>query len=250
MQIFCQVIQWLTYFIIYCILGWIIESGNVSIREKKWVNRGFLHGPYLPIYGSGAVVILHATVRLDHIVLIYLVGMVVATVWEYIIGVFMEQIFKVQYWDYSYRKIQFQGKICLVSSLFWGVLAVIMTEVIHEPVAHMVEQIDWKYQLLFVEIVGGAMLIDTVIVGREAFDIKKALETANKIKEEIEIIRMQIGEHTAEHIKQHLEELIQEKEHISKHLMYIRLFRIFRGAKSVPFHDILESIRSQREEEE
>ena len=50
--------QWILYFYVYCFLGWIFESCYVSFRKKEWVNRGFLHGPFLPIYGSGAVMML------------------------------------------------------------------------------------------------------------------------------------------------------------------------------------------------
>ena len=50
--------QWLAFFIIYCFIGWCWESSFVSVKKKKWVNRGFMHGPLLPIYGSGAVLIL------------------------------------------------------------------------------------------------------------------------------------------------------------------------------------------------
>ena len=53
--------QWLLFFYIYCFIGWIWESCYVSVHEKKWVNRGFLHGPFLPIYGTGAIAILWAT---------------------------------------------------------------------------------------------------------------------------------------------------------------------------------------------
>ena len=50
--------QWIAFFIIYCLIGWIGESLYVSWEHRKWVNRGFLHGPFLPIYGFGAVIIL------------------------------------------------------------------------------------------------------------------------------------------------------------------------------------------------
>ena len=60
--------QWLIFFFIYCFLGWVWECCYVSVRKRKWVNRGFLHGPFLPIYGSGAIVILISTIAVKDIV--------------------------------------------------------------------------------------------------------------------------------------------------------------------------------------
>lgn len=91
--------QWLIFFFIYCFLGWIWECCYVSVRKHKWVNRGFLHGPFLPIYGSGAIVILISTIAVKDIVpLVFLLGMVSSTVLEFCTGCCMEKLFGVRYW--------------------------------------------------------------------------------------------------------------------------------------------------------
>ena len=93
--------QWLIFFFIYCFLGWIWECCYVSVRKHKWVNRGFLHGPFLPIYGSGAIVILISTIAVKDIVpLVFLLGMVSSTILEFCTGCCMEKLFGVRYWDY------------------------------------------------------------------------------------------------------------------------------------------------------
>ena len=95
--------QWIAFFIIYCLIGWIGESLYVSWEHRKWVNRGFLHGPFLPIYGFGAVIILISTIPVrNNYFLIFLFGMLGATLLEYFTGWAMEQIFHVKYWDYTY----------------------------------------------------------------------------------------------------------------------------------------------------
>ena len=76
--------QWIAFFIIYCLIGWIGESLYVSWEHRKWVNRGFLHGPFLPIYGFGAVIILISTIPVrNNYFLIFLFGMLGATLLEY-----------------------------------------------------------------------------------------------------------------------------------------------------------------------
>ena len=128
--------QWMLVFYIYCFFGWCFESTYVSVFcLHRWVNRGFLTGPALPLYGSGALVILLATSPVRGSVwLTGLVGMAACTLLEYVTGVAMEAIFKVRYWDYSDKRFNFQGHICLQSSLAWGVLSVLVVNVIHPPI--------------------------------------------------------------------------------------------------------------------
>ena len=79
--------QWLLFFFLYCFLGWVWESCYVSAKRRQWVNRGFLHGPMLPIYGTGAVIILLATIPVrDSLWLVFLLGMLAATALEYVVA--------------------------------------------------------------------------------------------------------------------------------------------------------------------
>ena len=124
--------QWALLFFFYCFCGWVWESCYVSAKQRHWVNRGFLHGPLLPIYGSGAIIILFATLPVaDNFWLVYFLGMLAATALEYVVGAVMEQLFKVRYWDYSSQPFQLHGYICLSSSIAWGFLTILMLSLIH-----------------------------------------------------------------------------------------------------------------------
>ena len=104
--------QWVLLFFFYCFLGWVWESCYVSACRRQWVNRGFLHGPLLPIYGSGAILILFVTLPAqDHLWLVWLLGMIAATALEYVTGDVMERLFKVRYWDYSKKRFNLNGHI-------------------------------------------------------------------------------------------------------------------------------------------
>ena len=119
--------QWILYFYVYCFLGWIFESCYVSFRKKEWVNRGFLHGPFLPIYGSGAVMMLFVSEPFkNNLILTYFAGVVGATLLELVTGAAMEALLKVRYWDYSNQKFNYKGYICLSSSVAWGFLTILM----------------------------------------------------------------------------------------------------------------------------
>ena len=89
-------------FVIYSFIGWILESVYKSILERKIINSGFLIGPFCPIYGLGALIIYYALIGLtDNIFLLFIAGFIVLSIWEYIVGVFLELVFKTKYWDYS-----------------------------------------------------------------------------------------------------------------------------------------------------
>ena len=133
---FCQ---WLFFFYFYCFLGWIWETCYVSVLKGHWVNRGFMRGPFLPIYGSGAIIVLIFTLPYrTNAVAVFFMGMISATILEYVTGVVMEKLFHVRYWDYSNQKLNLNGHICLTSSLAWGVFSVLLTMHGHKPVENMV----------------------------------------------------------------------------------------------------------------
>ena len=108
----------LLYFIIYSFLGWCLESVYKTILEKRFVNSGFLYGPLCPIYGFGAVImILIFGLLPQNVFIIFLSSMILLTIWEYIVGVILEKLFKTKYWDYSNVKFNINGRVCLKNSI-------------------------------------------------------------------------------------------------------------------------------------
>lgn len=179
--------NWLVYFYFYCIAGWIFESGNVSVRQKKWVNRGFMKGPWLPLYGSGALVILLSTLPFEqNPIAVYFVSAISATILEYITGVVMLKLFKVRYWDYRYRKIQFQGHICLVSTIVWGFLGLLMVYIIHPPVVKLVGRWNPEVVSIITFLVTICIAYDFANSFREAMDLRGLITQAQELKERIE----------------------------------------------------------------
>ena len=131
--------QWLLFFYLYCFLGWVWESCYVSLKQRRWVNRGFLRGPLLPIYGFGAVLILWATLPVrGSLALIFPLGMAAASALEYVTGAAMEALFKVRYWDYSNQPFNLNGHICLACSLAWGAFSILLVRVLHPPLEDLV----------------------------------------------------------------------------------------------------------------
>ena len=179
--------QWALLFFFYCFCGWIWESSYVSVRQRQWVNRGFLQGPLLPIYGSGAIIILLAAIPVENdLRLVYLFGMTAATALEYVTGAVMERLFRVRYWDYSSQCWNLNGHICLSSSIAWGFFSILMVRFIHPPIARLLLRVPaWCVDPLALALTA-VFTVDAVRSVQAALDLR---ETLAKLAEENEALR-------------------------------------------------------------
>lgn len=177
--------HYILYFVIYSFFGYIWEVCYVSFRQKKLCNRGFLHGPVLPIYGFGAIAIIGMTTPFkDNLLQVFLVGCVGATTLEYLTGEGMLRLFKVRYWDYSNAFANVKGYICLKASLTWGVFSIVALQWLHPAVQSLTQQIPE----IFLEPLGHILVIllsiDATWSFRNAMDLRMLLEELLKDEDE------------------------------------------------------------------
>lgn len=145
-----------------------------------------MRGPFLPIYGSGAIMMLLVSMPFqDSILMVYVAGCLGATVLEYVTGVVMEALFKVRYWDYSNQKFNFQGHICLSSSLAWGFLTIVMTEWLHKPVQRFVLSIPESVLTGITFFLTAVIFADFALSFKAALDLRDVLVKMEKAKEEM-----------------------------------------------------------------
>lgn len=186
-------IQWLFFFYFYCFFGWLFESTYVSLKSRHFVNRGFMRGPFLPIYGSGAIMMLVVSMPFhDNVVLTYLAGCVGATVLEFVTGMSMEALFKVRYWDYSNQKFNYKGHICLSSTIAWGFLTILMTEFLHRGVEKIVLDIPSTGVTVLTVILSVCIIVDFTLSFKAAMDLRDILIGLEKAKEEMERIQKRL----------------------------------------------------------
>ena len=125
---------WLTtiylFLMFWCFsfIGWILEVIECSLYDKRLVNRGFLIGPYCPIYGCGAIIMLIISSLSDNLFVIFILAMVLCSTLEYVTSYLMEKIFKIRWWDYSRDSFNINGRICLRNALAFGALGVIFVK--------------------------------------------------------------------------------------------------------------------------
>ena len=178
--------QWVLLFFFYCFCGWVWESCYVSLCQRHWVNRGFLNGPLLPIYGSGAIIILFVTLPVEsNLWLVYFLGTAAATLLEYVTGAVMERLFGVRYWDYSKHPCNLHGYICLSSSIAWGFFSILLVRFLHPPVGRLLTRVpDFLVDPLAL-ILTVAFTVDVVRSVQAALDLKEALSKLTEENEEL-----------------------------------------------------------------
>lgn len=186
-------IQWLFFFYFYCFFGWIFESTYVSIKSRHLVNRGFMRGPFLPIYGSGAIMMLVVSMPFqDNLILTYLAGCVGATLLELVTGMTMEALFKVRYWDYSNQKFNYKGHICLSSTIAWGFLTIFMTQFLHKGVEKLVLSIPYNILTILTVVLSVYIVADFTLSFKAAMDLRDVLIGLDKARAEMEKIQKRL----------------------------------------------------------
>lgn len=125
-------VVWFLYFCAASVAGWVLESTYKSLVERRWVNSGFLSGPFVPIYGFGvlSIALLERLLATAPTPLRWMAVVLAPSVVEYATSFLLEKVFKLRLWDYSDRPLNLNGRICLAFSACWGVLsaAIVLAE--------------------------------------------------------------------------------------------------------------------------
>ncbi len=181
-----SILQWMLFFYIYCFFGWIIESIYVSVCTGNWVNRGFMRGPVIPIYGTGAIIILFAVIPFrTSPILVFIIGTIAASVLEFVTGFVMERIYKVRYWDYSDKPFNLCGYICLFNSLCWGVLSILLIYLVHSWVEKGVLFLNDMVLLSIDSGISSLFIVDLFNSSTTAVELKKMLANSQKLKDDL-----------------------------------------------------------------
>lgn len=129
-------------FIAYSLIGWVVEVVGILIQEKKFINRGFLIGPYCPIYGVGGItIILLLNKYMEDPIILFVMAIVICSLLEYFTSYVMEKLFKTRWWDYSNFKFNINGRICLETMWAFGALACFVIYIINPPLISFLESL-------------------------------------------------------------------------------------------------------------
>lgn len=212
------------YFIIYAFLGWCTEVVYAALKEGKFVNRGFLNGPYCPIYGFGVITIVSLLSPIHgNPFLLFLGSVFVTSLLELITGFILEKIFKQRWWDYSEVPFNIGGYICPLFSLMWGLACLIVVDSIHPMISRLVDIIPHVPALIIMIVFSAAYTVDIIATVNTIFKLNRRMERIEELSARIKKSSDELGESLAASTinlvakKELIEEKInQEKEKLEE----------------------------------
>lgn len=179
-------------FFIYSFIGYIVESISVSIMEKKIVlNRGFLVGPYIPIFGYGSMaMILTLQKYKGDIIALFIMSMTVCLTIEYLCSLIAEKIFHLRWWDYSDKKFNINGRICLKNGVLFGLAGVIVVEYLNPYLENLILLLPNNIMVIISIILSIIFYADTIVSGTTVIKFNKSFkrygeDNTNEVKSKI-----------------------------------------------------------------
>lgn len=203
------------WFSLYAVIGWIWEVIICSIPAKKFINRGFLNGPYCPIYGAGAILVLISLSGISSPVLLFFIGAILTCTLEYITSWAMEKLFHAKWWDYSDKFLNINGRVCLLGATAFGTLSVVTIKLLHPVVENYTLRLpDLAISLISLSLLA-LLLTDTVYTVTSFSEFNAKLhELTEKFNGAISLANGQ-------------RKSISEK--IQKHELYMRITETYMG---------------------
>lgn len=201
--------EYFSLFIIYAFLGWLMEIIWTFINSKKIVNRGFLIGPYCPIYGVGCLLLITLLDKYKNdIVVLFIMSIIICSILEYITSYIMEKLFKARWWDYSNYKFNLNGRICARTMIPFGILGVLVVYFLNPFIIRNINTSSVLFTILLV-----IFIIDFSV----SFGIITSLKnTINNVTKD-----------STEEISRMVSETIRQKSYLHKRL--IKAFPTFKS---------------------
>jgi len=213
-----NVFTFFCYFVIYSFMGWCLETVYATINKKEFVNRGFLHGPFCPIYGFGtlSIVVLLKPIETNYIFL-FLGSVFLTSIIEYITGYILETAFHSTWWDYSNEPYNLHGRICLSFSIVWGFISIFILKVIHPYIVYIVNLIPTNLGIILFYITFLYFFIDFIITVITVFKLRSLLTQLNtaysELTDKLSEFKLNLGNtKDISEIKIRLEQLIESAE--------------------------------------
>lgn len=182
-------------FIFYSFLGWLMEVTCKLIQYKRFINRGFLMGPICPIYGHGAIIMLILLKDFaSNPFILFVMSMLVCTTLEYLTSYFMEKIYHARWWDYSQRKFNINGRVCLNTIIPFGLLGLFIMYVSNPFLIKNIESLPevWLNGLFWTILV--IYLIDNIISGKVITSLSSTTKKVGKELDNTEEITKKVKE--------------------------------------------------------
>ena len=200
-------------FIIYAFIGWCTEVSYAALDRGIFVNRGFLNGPYCPIYGCGVVIVVAVLTPLKENLLILFIGSFLLTsILEYITGYLLERVFHNQWWDYSDKPFNIHGYVCLKFSIYWGLACTFIMDVLHPIIYKGIILMPHIPGVILLCIIMTVFFVDCGITVATILKFNKRLKVMDEMAERIHKLSDEIGENIYENVT----DIVEKSEEFQK----------------------------------
>lgn len=188
-------------FIIYAFIGWCAEVGYAALNTGKFVNRGFLNGPYCPIYGCGVVIVVAALTPLKkNLIILFIGSFFLTSILEFITGFLLEKVFHNKWWDYSNLPFNIKGYVCLKFSIYWGLACTFIMDIVHPIIYKFITIIPHILGIILISIFMGVFVVDVIITVATILKFNQRLKAMDEIAKRIHNISDEIGEKVYENV--------------------------------------------------
>ena len=234
------------YFFIYGFLGWCTEVAYAAVKERKFVNRGFLNGPICPIYGVGVVIVVQLLDPYAHqLGLLYLLSSVLTTTLEWLTGIALDKLFHHKWWDYSEMPLNIGGYVCLLFSLVWGAACVVIMKIVHPMTEKLTELVPFPLGLTLCVLFIIVLAVDIAVTSAGILKLNKRLEAMEKIAMELHEISDKMGINIHENVMDAVEKLERLEDRKEE---FLEKYGEFSDLKEDLKEDIRGDMRMRREE--
>lgn len=193
--------EFLWIFIIYAFVGWCVEVAYAALDTGKFVNRGFLNGPYCPIYGFGVVIVIGLLTPLkDNLIILFFGSTLLTTALEFVAGYILEKVFHNKWWDYSNFPFNVKGYICLKFSIIWGFGCTFIMDIFHPIVYKFITWIPFVPGVVILVIFMSVFLVDCGITVSTILKLNKRLKAMDEVAKSIHKLSDEIGENIYENV--------------------------------------------------
>lgn len=200
------VYEFLCIFIIYAFFGWCTEVSYAALDLGKFVNRGFLNGPYCPIYGVGVLIVIGVLTPLKENILILFAGSFLLTsVLEYFTGWILEKVFHNKWWDYSEIPFNIRGYVCLKFSVLWGLACSFIMLVLHPIIYKFVKVFPKTVGIILLVVIFTAFTVDFVFTVSTILKLNRRLMIIDEVAGKLREISDEIGENIYENVAEAIE---------------------------------------------